>query len=444
MASGPSGNLLGQLRKLVAAGTVADMSDEQLLERFITQRDEAAFAALVHRHGPMVLGVCRRVLSDLHDAEDAFQATFLVLVRKAASVGRRELLANWLYGVAHRAARKAKTTAARRRGKEQPIVDLPSPEPGDAAMWRDLRPVLDDELQRLPAKYRAPVVLCYLEGKAYAEAAQQLGWPKGTLSTRLTQARELLRRRLTRRGVTLSATALATVLSPGAVSAAVPLPLIVSTSKAALALAAGQAAAAGVVSASVAALMEGVVKAMFLTKVKVVALMMLAATIVGGGAVAYGVMAANQLIGPAKEPPKTDPGQQPDSTGAPAPTKAAERPQKAPLDPEGAKARAAILKTMLEAADSAAEINFQRFDAGVSVVDDPVRWSRMWVQAQRAVSSNGAEYLQALEKHAERMRQMEEMTKRRFEKGRMPKHMYDEIQYYHAEARLWLLDTKGK
>src|SRR4051812_29209582 len=154
----------------------AGLTDGQLLTDYVSRRDGAALAALVRRHGPMVWGVCRRVLADFHDAEDAFQATFLVLVRKAASLAAPDLLANWLYGVAHQTALKARGVIARRKGRERQVADMPEPaaaEPQD--MWPDLQPLLDQELSRLPDASRAVVVLCDLEGKTRTEAGRQLG-----------------------------------------------------------------------------------------------------------------------------------------------------------------------------------------------------------------------------------------------------------------------------
>jgi len=241
------------------------MTDGQLLECFITRRDEAAFEALVRRHGPMVLGVCRRVLRNTHDAEDAFQATFLVLARKAPSIGQRELVGNWLYGAAYRAALEAKVS--RRRLRERQVSAMPEPEAAaEAQDWLDLRPVLDQELSRLPDKYRVPVVLCDLQERTRRDVARQLGIPAGTLSGRLTTARRLLAGRLARRGFAPAGGALAAALSQGVASACVPSPLVVSTVKAATLLVAGQAA--GLISDKVAALTEGVLKTMLLTKCK--------------------------------------------------------------------------------------------------------------------------------------------------------------------------------
>src|SRR5262245_43708802 len=149
------------LRPLIPVRPPLEGSDAHLLERFVRRRDEDAFATLMERHGPMVLGVCRRVLRDPHDADDVFQATFLVLVRKAASLRRPERLGNWLYGVAYRIALQARAGAARRRARERPVEDMPAVAPVDAKVWDELRPLLDEEINRLPEKYRCPVVLCY-------------------------------------------------------------------------------------------------------------------------------------------------------------------------------------------------------------------------------------------------------------------------------------------
>jgi RNA polymerase sigma-70 factor (ECF subfamily) len=258
------------------------LSDGQLLECFLARREEAAFTALVRRHGPMVLGVCRRVLRNPHDAEDAFQATFLVLVRKAASILPRDAVGNWLYGVAYRTARKARAAAALRRAKERQLPLRPGSNGLDETA-RDWRPLLDQEVSRLPDRYRAPVVLCDLEGQTRREAARRLGWPEGTLSGRLARARVLLARRLTARGLTLSAGALAALLAQQA-AAEVPWPLVVGTGKVAALAAAGKtAAAAGGISTPAAALAQGVVKAMGMTKFKIMTIVFLVLGLAGAG-----------------------------------------------------------------------------------------------------------------------------------------------------------------
>jgi RNA polymerase sigma factor (sigma-70 family) len=276
MATGPTTSVLPGLRRTALLRDGGGLTDGQLLEAFAVRRDEAAFEALVRRHGAMVLGVCRRVLRNGHDAEDAFQATFLVLARKAASVRQRELVGNWLYGAAYRAALEAR--AATRRAKETSVRDLPEPRAADAEDgWRELRPLLDKELNRLPDKYRVPVVLCELEGRTRKEVARQLGIPEGTLSSRLAAARKMLARRLGRHGRGLSVAAVTAALAQGGASACVPAPLVESAVR--------QAAAGGDISARVASLTEGVLKAMLLTKLKIVGVLLLVAALAGAAGV---------------------------------------------------------------------------------------------------------------------------------------------------------------
>src|SRR5262245_60287776 len=210
------------LRQGAAGGT-----DGQLLASFIDRNDDAAFEALVCRHGPMVFGVCRRVVRHHHDAEDAFQATFLVLARKASSVRPRERLANWLHGVARRTAMKAKAMSAKRRGREQQVTEVPEPEAVQQGQWRNLQSLLDQELNGLTENYRLPILLCQIEGKTIKDAAQQLGWPQGSLAGRLARGRKLLAKRLANRGVVPSGS-LAAVVSQHAASAAVPTSLLSS------------------------------------------------------------------------------------------------------------------------------------------------------------------------------------------------------------------------
>jgi RNA polymerase sigma factor (sigma-70 family) len=249
------------------------LADRHLLERFVTARDEEAFAALVRRHGPMVFGACRRLLHDDHEAEDAFQATFLVLAHKARSVGRPESLGPWLHGVAYRTAARARQ-AARRRAREREATAMPDGGPEVEAAWRELRQVLDEELGRLALKYRAPLVLFYLEGKSTEEVARQLACPKGTVLSRLARGRERLRLRLVRRGVAPAVGLLAGVLAAKAAPAAVP---------AALALATVKAAASGAVPAAVTALTKGVLRAMLLKKLKAAGVVLAAVTAVAVG-----------------------------------------------------------------------------------------------------------------------------------------------------------------
>jgi RNA polymerase sigma factor (sigma-70 family) len=263
-------DVIGHFRKAVLLRDAAGLTDGQLLECFLLRRDEPAFAALVRRHGPMVMGVCRRVLGNLHDAEDAFQATFLVLARKAASVRSREVVAHWLYGVAYRTALKARATAARRRAREHQVNDMAQRDVPPDDGWRDLLPLLDQELARLPERYRVAVVLCDLEGVTRREAARRLNLPVGTLSSRLTRARQLLAKRVSRFGLAVSGGALAVALSEKTTAAAVTGALAAATTKAAALLVAGRALTAGAVPARVLALTEGVIKTMLLMKLRAV------------------------------------------------------------------------------------------------------------------------------------------------------------------------------
>ncbi len=268
-----AGQLLPLLRRL---GAPAAETDRALLERFVGQRDGEAFAALVRRHGPMVLAVCRRLLRHGHDADDAFQAVFLLLVRKADLLRRPEQLGPWLHGVARRVALKARALAPRRR--EEPLTDSPAAPAPDDLVWRDLRPVLDDAIRSLPAKYRAPVVLCYLEGMTQAEAARQLGCPPGTVATRLIRARDQLRARLVRRGVTLSAGVLAAALA-GATEASVP-PVLLKTIVRGL-------LSPSAIPSHVTALTEGVCRVMLMEKLRFVVMALVAAAAVGALALGY-------------------------------------------------------------------------------------------------------------------------------------------------------------
>jgi RNA polymerase sigma factor (sigma-70 family) len=216
-------SVIDPIRRTALASERSDLPDDRLLGHFVARRDNAAFAALVARHGPMVMGVCSRILGNSHDAEDAFQATFLVLARKAASVAPRERVGSWLYGVAYRAAAKLRAMNVRRHQRETLVREMPEPfaTPQDD-LWQELRPLLDRELNLLPDRYRTAVVLCDLQGRTGKEAARQLGWPEGTVSSRLVRGRKLLAKRLGRRGVTLSVAALASALATARASAHVP------------------------------------------------------------------------------------------------------------------------------------------------------------------------------------------------------------------------------
>jgi RNA polymerase sigma factor (sigma-70 family) len=281
MAASSMNEVIQHFRRTARWREAAGLTDGRLLGCFIDHRDEGAFAALVGRHGSMVWGVCRRLLGQ-HDAEDAFQATFLVLVRKAASIMPRDRLANWLYGVAHQTALEARRTVARRRTKEKSVTEMPQPAVREQDLWRELRPVLDQELSRLPHAYREVLVLADLEGMTRKEVARQLGLPEGTVGSRLARGRTLLAKRLARHQLAVSAAALAAVASAQAAATA-PASLVSNTIRAARLAAKGEAAAAGAFSARVAALTEGVLKTMLLSKLKTALAVMLVLGILATG-----------------------------------------------------------------------------------------------------------------------------------------------------------------
>ena len=302
-----SGVVMQQIGRLFLEGTSIGSSEGELLDRFVRARDESAFEALVARHGPMVLGVCRHLLRDPNDVDDAFQATFLVLVRKAATLRQCELLGNWLYGVAMR----ARSQAARRSGrfgvqgaieKLAESLDLADLAQNSAStIEREPEPWLHLEVSHLPEKYRTPIVLCYFEGLTHDEAASRMGCPLGTVKGRLSRARDLLRRRLTRRGVVLSAAALASQLTTPHAQAAVPASLELATTRAALAQisSAGASLAWGSsISIPVTALAEGVVRTMILNQVKVAA----------GAVLLTGTLAMGVVVGATQLAGRTDDG----------------------------------------------------------------------------------------------------------------------------------------
>jgi RNA polymerase sigma factor (sigma-70 family) len=324
----PDGRLRGVLRHLRGAALLRDggaLSDGQLLECFVRDRDEPAFEALVRRLGPMVLGVCRRILGNTHDADDAFQATFLVLVRKAASIASPELLGNWVYGVAYRTALKARRLACRRRTREKQVAQMPEREAVEPEYLKDLQALLDRELNRLPETYRVPVVLCELGGESKKEVARQLGVPEGTVSSRLARGRELLRKRLARQALVLSAEALALVLSQTAASSAVPATLLRSTVRVAALVTTGPGSAAGAMSAPVASLVKAEMRGRFLTKFKVVMVVMVAVCLVG---VAAGLMPPQPQTQKSVDPP-------PAAVGPAAQQLATLAPKKKELPPPG-------------------------------------------------------------------------------------------------------------
>lgn len=375
--------LLEQIRRIALRAGGDRPTDGQLLERFIAVRDEIAFEALLRRHGPMVLGVCRRILGNPHDADDAFQAVFLVLVRKATTIRPRDAVGNWLYGVAFRTALEARGRIARRRMREKQLDILPHP----AVEWpdrgSDLRPLLDRELHRLADKYRLPIVLCDLEGRSRKEVARQLGIPEGTLSSRLATGRQQLARRLLRYGFVLSATSFSALVAAEASAAWVPFGLFSTTVKAALVMAAGPTAAAGIGPTAAASLMEGVLKAMLVAKIKTatVVLCSAAALGLGTGGIMYQTRAGasdSQIVG----------GQQGQQPAGPLPRelqKARSEVDKLRAEAEAQRRRAEMARQQAEEAARAAK----RAEEQLRRAESAARRAAPEVQIGRGQGANG-------------------------------------------------------
>ena len=300
-----------QIRTLFQAGSLGALTDGQLLDHYLSpdgRCSEIAFAALVERHGPMVLSVCRRLVSDAHFAEDAFQATFLVLARRARSVRNHDSLGGWLHRVARRIATRLRSNHARRKAREHPGNLEVAVQYANRAEHDELKSVIDHEIDRLAESHRLPVVLCCLEGISHEEAAQRLRWPLGTVKSRLARARKRLQARLVRKGFAPSAAlAAAGLLAGEASAAAVPPALIDATAKAAAAVATG-ALLGGVVPASLSSVVREELSSMFATKLKLALGVPLAA--VASAALMGFVLAAaaNQKTETAPACPATIPG----------------------------------------------------------------------------------------------------------------------------------------
>jgi RNA polymerase sigma factor (sigma-70 family) len=377
MATGPMTKVLDHLRRSMPPPADGS-SDGQLLDDFVARRDEAAFAALVRRHGPMVLGVCRRVVGHRHDAEDAFQATFLVLARKAASVSPRHLVGNWLYGVAYRTALEARRRTHRLHAREQQVSAMPHPLAPAEPDGHELQSLLDQELSRLPEKYRVPVVLCELQSRPRKEVAKQLRLAEGTLSSRLAAARKMLARRLARHGLAFSTGGLALEFSVSNASAAVSPELVLAAVRAAT------APAANAVPTPVASLAEGVMKAMFLSKLNVLKVVVVILVLAG--------TAAGVAVLPGLE-------------GGQSPARAQDTAR--PAAP-AAGALAALKKARSDAARKAFNAVWEQYRMGWHDEEQVYRWSVRVLQAQRQAAANKAARLQAFAAHLHRMKELEQ------------------------------------
>jgi RNA polymerase sigma factor (sigma-70 family) len=423
------------LGRIFRGETVSGLSEWQLLERYLEQRDELAFEALVSRHGPMVLGVCRRMLGNYaSDVDDAFQATFLVLVRRARQLGPRDAIGPWLYGVASRVALRARSQAARHRRYEPIALEFPVVAPSDPRVDAELVEVLDQELSQLPSRYRAPLVLCYLEGRTHEEAARDLGWPVGTVKGRLARARELLRSRLTRRGLAPTAGVLASYLAPPATSA-LERPLIEQTVTSSFQLAAGQSVHQ-VVSASITSLVEGVLAAMIVSKLKWAAL---AAFVTGVAFTSAGVL-ARQDSRKKPEPPTAyakkavEPGSE-KTTGkadTPAPKEKGETENASALDPR---------QQLVEAARSAYRATWEAYRSGHASAEQVHDVSRRWREAQEGDSTDPDAKVLASTAQLERMRDLLRVQADRPHSPAKPAELA-RIRAYVAEARFLVAQAR--
>lgn len=399
----------------------ARLTDGQLLERFVAQRDDAAFEALVELHGPMVFGVCRRILRHCQDAEDAFQATFLVFARKASSIGRRERLANWLFGVARRTALKSRSLNARRTEKQIPLAQIPEPASVGSSADVELEGWLDFEISRLPDTYRLPILICDLEGRPQTEAAQQLGCLPGTLSVRLSRARAMLATRLARRGYALSAATFATLLSQSTASANVP----ASMSAATATLAATQHSL-GVrsVPPQVSTLTQGVLKSMFLAKLKTGVLICSLIIVFGLGA---GSLLYQMEAGEAPAPPQAGPAKQGVSGVAKRDT-----------------ARADQQRELRDAAQQAYEAAKNQYEAGTSTPQEVCQWSRHWFEAEQFADLSRDARVAAANAHLSRMQTLERDVKAKADIGAKggSELNWQAARYYRIEAEqlVWRME----
>jgi RNA polymerase sigma factor (sigma-70 family) len=383
---------------LFETGSATGLSDWQLLEQFLTGRQDMPFEVLVSRHGPMVLGICRRMLRNSSDVDDAFQATFLVLLKRASSLGPGDAIAAWLHGVAVRVAQQSRSAAARRGQRERDGITIDPAGPEPAGLDASVRQVLDEEISRLPAKYRAPIILCYLQGQTHEEAARRLRWPLGSVKGRLARARTLLQTRLTRRGVACG-TAL-TALAAGAGSrAAVPDMLLAATSQAAARVVSG-GLISYVASPSIAHLTRGVLSAMIMQKVKLIILAFAVSGIFLTGA---GVLARQS--GPttrpkAVEPPAEGKGRPVEEAKPSSPliveSQKQETPRKRNADD--------LYRELIQAARKAYLANEDELHKGKSPMERVYVASRLLMDSERQAASSPDVKLKALQNHLERMR----------------------------------------
>ncbi len=413
------------LFKRETARSKAGQSDGELLTAYLTTRDEAAFEALAKRHAAMVWGVCRRTLGNDHDAEDAFQATFLVLASKAASIKPSGMVGNWLYGVARSTALKARLLIRRRRIKENHAARSPAQIQCSDAEKGELRQVLDEELSRLPAKYRVPIILCDLEGLARREASARLGWLEGTLSGRLSRARALLGKRLLRRGFGISVgTGAASLVCPVTTSADTPLMLLSAVLEAAFVHGSDTATTAKI-SATATTLAKGMARSMlYTTLTRAAAMVLVLTTLVGGVGMALHRVNAGQQQ--ATRPNKKD-----------------DQPKQ--INPSAVDHKEAdCIAGLLAAAMLEWECRWKEYQAGRGTLDFLLDASRRLLQADLEKAHNKIERVTARKSHFNRVTEIEKINKLRYEAGKVATQDLEQSRFYRCEAELNLLREKKK
>jgi RNA polymerase sigma factor (sigma-70 family) len=413
-------------------GSATGLSDWQLLEQFISRREAFPFEVLVSRHGPMVLGICRRMLRNASDVDDAFQATFLVLLRRAGSLGPRDAIAGWLHGVAVRVAQQARAAAARRDQREQNGSSIEPIGPEPAGMNPEVRQILDEEINRLPAKYREPIIRCYIEGQTHDEAARQLGWPLGTVKGRLARARSLLQSRLTRRGVACG-TALAALAAGPVLEAAVPARLLAATAAAALRIRSGSLIA-HVVSSSIAQLAEGVLSAMIMQKMKQIAL----ACVVSGLFLTGAGVLARQSGADSRPRAIEPPSESPEQVTKVAPRSVAATSEMKKAAPRTTNAEE-LYRELIQAARHAYLRTEEELNKGRSPLERVYQASRLLMDSERAIAKAPAEQLRALQNHLDRM---VKLARAQESAGNPDDADGAEARAYLAEAELLLAQAK--
>jgi len=452
MAGPMLSEIVRYLRTLAGLRPTAGLADSSLLERFVRLGDEAAFEALFARHGPMVLGVCRSLLPSVHEAEDAFAATFLIFVRKAESIGRGELLANWLYGVAHRVAVRARANAARHQARERGSVEMLAASSSDDVAARDRDRLLHEELNRLPAKLHKPLVLFYLQGKTQEDVARELDCTPGAVRGRLERGRERLRSRLASRGLVLSAGVLAGTLDSKTLAVTVPQALFASTLKTALLIAAG-GSAAGTISAPVAALVEGVMHAMFMTKIKMAAVVVLVLGMLGTGA---GVITYQGVHAQPPAPQKVE-AAQPDALKQRAdeliaklnrneavsvPDMPEDQLQSMIARLKDGNKMDSLLKEQYQAARREADVRWQEYLAGRGIADYLMSAYKRILQAEFDLSDKRRDRISALEAEWLRTKLVESVDKSRFDAGRIAVSDFERSHFNRVRAEIMLERAK--